>query len=67
MQCPIEFLAVGAMVAAGSVVGNRIGVQPKKHDTGWIEVPNLWGAVVGRPGVMKSPCARASTLSAPPP
>ena len=62
MQCPIEFLAVGAMVAAGSVVGNRIGVQPKRLDTGWIEVPNLWGAVVGRPGVMKSP-ALAQVLS----
>ncbi len=55
MQCPVEFLAVGAMVAAGSVLGNRIGVQPKRLDTGWVEVPNLWGAVVGRPGVMKSP------------
>jgi hypothetical protein len=55
MQCPIEFLAVGVMVAAGSVVGNRMGVQPKRHDTGWVEVPNIWGAVVGRPGVMKSP------------
>jgi putative DNA primase/helicase len=55
MQCPVEFLAVGAMVAAGAVVGNRIGIQPKRHDTGWVEVPNLWGAVVGRPGVMKSP------------
>jgi len=55
MQCPIEFLAVGAMIAAGAVVGNRVGIQPKQHDTGWVEVPNLWGAVVGRPGVMKSP------------
>lgn len=55
MQCPVEYLAVGALVAAGAVVGNRIGVQPKQHDTGWVEVPNLWGAIVGRPGVMKSP------------
>jgi putative DNA primase/helicase len=55
MQCPIEYLAVGALVGAGAVLGNRIGVQPKQHDTGWVEVPNLWGAVVGRPGVMKSP------------
>jgi hypothetical protein len=62
MQCPIEFLAVGAMVAAGAAVGNRIGIQPKNKDTGWIEVPNLWGAVVGRPGVMKSP-ALAQVLS----
>jgi hypothetical protein len=62
MQCPIEFLAVGAIVAAGAAVGNRVGVQPKQHDTGWVEVPNLWGAVVGRPGVMKSP-ALAQVLS----
>ena len=55
MQCPIDFLAVGIMVAAGSVVGNKIAIQPKELDSGWIEVPNLWGAVVGRPGVMKSP------------
>jgi len=55
MQCPVEFLAVGAMVAAGAAVGNRVGVQPKQLDTGWVEVPNMWGAVVGRPGVMKSP------------
>ena len=55
MQCPIEFLAVGVMVAVGSVVGNRAGVQPKKRDISWVEVPNVWGAVVGRPGVMKSP------------
>lgn len=55
MQCPVEFLAVGAMVAAGSAIGNRIGVQPKRLDSGWVEVPNLWGAVVGRPGVMKTP------------
>jgi putative DNA primase/helicase len=55
MQCPIEFLAVGAMIAAGAAVGNKIGIQPKQKDTGWVEVPNLWGAIVGRPGVMKTP------------
>ncbi len=55
MQCPIEFLAVGAMVAAGAALGNRIGIQPKQKDIGWVEVPNLWGAIVGRPGVMKTP------------
>lgn len=55
MQCPADYLAVGVVVAAGAVVGNRIGVQPKRLDTGWVEVPNLWGAIVGRPGVMKSP------------
>ena len=29
-------------------------VSPKQHDD-WRVVPNLWGLIVGRPGVMKSP------------
>lgn len=54
MQCPPDFPAVGAMVAVASLIGRRIGIHPKTRDD-WLEVPNLWGAVVGRPGVMKSP------------
>ena len=59
MQAPVDFLAVGAMVGAGAVVGNTIGIQPKQSDFGWIEVPNLWGAIVGRPSSMKSPALAA--------
>ena len=29
-------------------------MRPKRK-TDWIEVPNLWGGIVGRPGMMKSP------------
>lgn len=54
MQVPAEFAAVPAMIAAGSVIGNRIAIRPKAHDD-WQEVPNLWGMIVGRPGVLKSP------------
>jgi len=54
MQCPLDFSAVGAMVAAAAVVGRQIGIRPKRHDD-WLVVPNLWGAVVGRPSVLKSP------------
>lgn len=54
MQAPIEFIAVTAMVAAGSLVGRKVGIRPQQH-TDWHEVPNLWGCIVGRPGVMKSP------------
>lgn len=62
MQCPPDYPAVGAIVAVGAVVGNRIGVQPKAKDTSWYEVPNLWGAIVGRPGQMKTP-ALAQVMS----
>ena len=54
MQCPADYIAVAAMVAAGAVVGRKIGIRPQEH-TDWIEVPNLWGCIVGRPGVLKSP------------
>ena len=54
MQCPADFPAVAALVALSSLVGARAVVQPKAQDD-WQVVPNLWGAVVGRPGVKKSP------------
>ncbi|HRL99545.1 MAG TPA: YfjI family protein, partial [Acidovorax sp.] len=54
MQCPPDFTAVGALVALSSLIGARAVVKPKARDD-WAVTPNLWGAIVGRPGVMKSP------------
>ena len=54
MQCPLDFVGVPATVALGAVIGRKIGVRPQCR-TDWIEVPNLWGCIVGRPGTMKSP------------
>ena len=54
MQCPPDFTAVGTLVALSSLIGARVVVAPKAKDD-WRVVPNLWGLIVGRPGVMKSP------------
>ncbi len=54
MQIPPDFCAAGAVVVAGSLVGRKLGIRPKRHDD-WLVVPNLWGAVVGRPAMLKSP------------
>lgn len=54
MQCPPDFPAVGALVALSSLIGARAVVSPKARDD-WRVAPNLWGLIVGRPGVMKSP------------
>jgi putative DNA primase/helicase len=54
MQCPPDFAAVGAVAALSGLIGARAVVQPKARDD-WQVVPNLWGLIVGRPGVMKSP------------
>jgi hypothetical protein len=54
MQCPSDFPAVAAIICLASVVGRRVGIAPKRHDD-WTVIPNLWGMVIGRPGLMKSP------------
>ncbi|MBA3670323.1 MAG: DUF3987 domain-containing protein, partial [Sphingomonas sp.] len=59
MQAPAEFVAVTAIVAAGAIIGRKVGIRPQQH-TDWHEVPNLWGCIIGRPGVMKSPSMKAA-------
>lgn len=54
MQCPPDFPAVAMMIVEAGVVGKKIGIRPKRHDD-WTVVANLWGCVLGRPGIMKSP------------
>jgi Protein of unknown function (DUF3987) len=54
MQCPPDFVGMTAMVALGSLLGNKIGVAPQLR-TDWVEVSNLWGLGIGAPGIMKSP------------
>lgn len=54
IQCPPDFPAVGALVSLAAVAGRQVGVRPRARDD-WTVVPNLWGAIVGRPGLLKSP------------
>lgn len=56
MQCPPDYVACALLVAMGAVVGNRIGIRPKQNDT-WLVVANLWGCIIGRPSMKKSPSA----------
>jgi hypothetical protein len=51
---PLEYAAAAALVALAAVVGRKVGIKPKRHDD-WLVVLNLWGALVGLPGVHKSP------------
>jgi putative DNA primase/helicase len=50
---PLEFVAVPALVAAGTVIGRGVGIMPNPFDD-FLVVPNLWGALIARPGAMKS-------------
>lgn len=56
-QAPIEYPAAIALVELGAIIGRRCGIRPKRKDPDWLEVPNLWGAIVGPPSQLKSPMA----------
>jgi uncharacterized protein DUF3987 len=54
LQCPPDYVAVTALTALGAVIGRRMGVKPQTK-TDWVEIPNVWGGYIGRPGMLKSP------------
>jgi Protein of unknown function (DUF3987) len=56
-QCPPDFVGIASVVGLASVVGRQMTIRPKVKDD-WTVVPNLWGAAIGRPGVMKSPALK---------
>lgn len=60
MQCPPDYVAVGAMVNLAAVIGRKVAIRPQQRDN-WTVAPNLWGVIVGRPGVMKSPALEATS------
>ena len=59
MQCPPDFAAVGVMVMMATIIGRKVSIRPKRNDD-WVVTCNLWGAVVGNSGVMKSPTLSAA-------
>ena len=56
MNCPIDLVAIPAMVSASALIGRRVGIRPQRR-TDWLEVGNLWGCVVAPPGSLKTPAA----------
>jgi Protein of unknown function (DUF3987) len=56
---PIDFAAIPAVVQAGAIIGKRMGVRPKAKSD-WTCYPNLWGALVGLSGSMKTPAMLAA-------
>jgi Protein of unknown function (DUF3987) len=61
MQTPPDYAAAAALVSLAGCVNRRASVTPKREDSSWYVIPNLWGAIIGPPGVMKSPVLRAVT------
>ena len=60
LQCPIDYLVVAMLSAAGAVLGNKVGIFPYANDESWEVYPALWGGFVGDPGSKKSPSLQAA-------
>lgn len=60
MQVPLDYPAVAMMLTLAGAINRRARIQPKENDTTWQVVPNLWGAIIGPPGYMKSPVIDAA-------
>jgi hypothetical protein len=59
MRIPAEMIATPLLVALGSAMGKKFCVQPRSKDPSWIEYPNLWGASILPPAMLKSPSLNA--------
>ena len=64
MQVPPDYPAACAVVTLAGCVNRRARIQPKEFDHGWQVTPNLWGAIVAPPGLLKSPLIKAITAPA---
>ena len=55
MQASPELIAAPLFVSLAATLGNIIAIAPKRRDSSWLVASVLWGAIIGRPGIMKSP------------
>src|SRR3990167_2253010 len=57
MQCPLDYVAIGALITTAAVVGAGCSIRPKREDP-WAIIPNLWGGIIGAPSTLKSPALK---------
>ncbi len=55
---PLDYVAAALFVALSGLIGRRLGIRPKRYDD-WLVICNLWGAIVGPPGFLKTPAVEA--------
>ncbi|WP_172452544.1 DUF3987 domain-containing protein [Chromatium okenii] len=61
MQVPVDFPTVSILTVIGSLIGHKVVAFPRQYDNTWVVPANVWGLLVGPPGVKKTP-ALMSTL-----
>lgn len=57
----LAFIAVIALASLGAVLGRTLAVHPKQRDD-WLEVANLWAAIVAPPSSLKTAAGSEGTV-----
>jgi hypothetical protein len=60
MGADMAGIAVSALAVCAAAIPDKIKLQVKRHNTGWLESARLWVALVGPPSSMKSPIMSAA-------
>jgi hypothetical protein len=60
MGADVAGIAVSALAVCAAAIPDKIQLQVKKHDAGWLESARLWVALVGPVSTMKSPIMGAA-------
>jgi len=55
MGADMAGIAVSALAVCAAAIPDKIQLQVKRHNSGWLESARLWVALVGPPSSMKSP------------
>lgn len=59
MQIAEDYFVASILVYIGSLIGRKRSLR-LRQGTNWVEFPNLWGMIVGRPAMMKSPAMKVA-------
>jgi hypothetical protein len=55
MGADMAGIAVGALVVCAAAIPDKIQLQVKRHNSGWLESARIWAALVGPVSTKKSP------------
>lgn len=58
MRIPPDFCCATLVVVLASLIGRKRQIRPEKNNSKWVITPNLWGLIVGRSGLLKTPAMK---------
>jgi putative DNA primase/helicase len=58
MRIPPDFCCATLLVVFASLIGRKRQIRPERNNSKWVVTPNLWGLIIGRSGLLKTPAMK---------